>query len=280
MNFVVTFVEVVELFELVVGISFDSNDLFDVHLGFDHAVRVTLIEWEHFFFLSLQLSAELCRLQDLLTKMLVLSECLHAFQRVTGKHANVPFFFVPLLGHILLELLVVVVDLHLLGVEFAVALGELAIVLLDLELPVDLGVAEPLNSPRRIRDLSRQLLVLLEFLLITLSRLLRLRRELVVVHLELLIELLDLPDEDELHAFQFLNVSVLGLLTQGVVLGHHLLELGVFFVFDGVDHLGEFFGLEFVTFFDVSALLVILSFYDLDVSEELFMQSSQTTLLE
>ena len=51
------------------------------------------------------------------------------------------FLLIPLFVHVLLQLLVVVVDLHLLGVQFGVALGELTVVLLDLQLPVDLGVA-------------------------------------------------------------------------------------------------------------------------------------------
>jgi hypothetical protein len=57
------------------------------------------------------------------------------------------FLLIPLFVHVLLQLLVVVVDLHLLGVQFGVALGELTVVLLDLQLPVDLGVAVAFDGP-------------------------------------------------------------------------------------------------------------------------------------
>jgi hypothetical protein len=67
-DLVVPLVEVVQLFELVVGILVDSNNLLYVHLSFDHAVGITLVEGEHLLLLSLELTAELSSLEDLLTE--------------------------------------------------------------------------------------------------------------------------------------------------------------------------------------------------------------------
>lgn len=63
-----------------------------------------------------------------------------------------PFFLVALFRHVLLQLLVMVIDLHLLSVQLAVPLGELAIVLLDFQLPVDFGVAESFNCSGGVRN--------------------------------------------------------------------------------------------------------------------------------
>ena len=71
----------------------------------------------------------------------------------------------PLLAHILLEFLVVVIDFHLFGVQFTVALGEFPIVRLDLELPVDLGVAVALDGTGGVGNLGGEDLVLFELLL-------------------------------------------------------------------------------------------------------------------
>ena len=64
------------------------------------------------------------------------------------------FLLVTLFVHVLLQLLVVVVDLHLLGVQLGVALGELTVILLDLQLPVNLGVTVALDGPGRVGDLG------------------------------------------------------------------------------------------------------------------------------
>ena len=152
MNFVVSFVEVIKLLKLVISMLFNAYDLLHVHLCFDHAVRITLVEWQHLFFFSLKLTAKLSRLQDFLTKILILGKSLHALERVTGEHTDVLFFLVALFRHVLLQLLVMVIDFHLLSVQLAVPLGELAIVLLDFQLPVDFGVAESFNRSGGVRN--------------------------------------------------------------------------------------------------------------------------------
>ena len=133
-----------------------------------------------------------------------------------------------------------------------------------------------LNRSRSCGDLSAQHLVLLQFLLIRLRGLLRLRRELIVMDLELLVKLLDLTNQNELHSFELLDIAVFCLFSERVVLGHHLLQFGVFFILDGVDHLGKLLSLEFVPFFNVVTLLVVLSLDDLNIAEELLMETAES----
>ena len=72
-DLVVTFVEIVELLELVVRFLVHAGNLLDAHLGFDHAVRVGLVEGKYLFFLSLEFTAEFGSLEDLFSKSLVVA---------------------------------------------------------------------------------------------------------------------------------------------------------------------------------------------------------------
>ena len=190
------------------------------------------------------------------------------------------FLLIPLFVHVLLQLLVVVVDLHLLGVQFGVALGELTVVLLDLQLPVDLGVAVAFDGSGRVGDLGGEDLVLLEFGLVGFRGLFGFGGELVIMDLELLIKLFNLPNQDELHPLQLLHIAVLCLLPQRVILAHHLLQLRIFLILDSINHFGEFFGLEFVALLNIVTLLVVLRLDDLDVAEEFFVEAAEARLLE
>ena len=190
------------------------------------------------------------------------------------------FLLIPLFVHVLLQLLVVVVDLHLLGVQFGVALGELTVVLLDLQLPVDLGVAVAFDGSGGVGDLGGEDLVLLEFGLVGFRGLFGFGGELVIMDLELLIKLFNLPNQDELHPLQLLHIAVLCLLPQRVILAHHLLQLRILLVLDSINHFGEFFGLEFVALLNIVTLLVVLRLDDLDVAEEFFVEAAEARLLE
>jgi len=190
------------------------------------------------------------------------------------------FLLIPLFVHVLLQLLVVVVDLHLLGVQFGVALGELTVVLLDLQLPVDLGVAVAFDGSGRVGDLGGEDLVLLEFGLVGFRGLFGFGGELVIMDLELLIKLFNLPNQDELHPLQLLHIAVLCLLSQRVILAHHLLQLRILLILDSINHFGEFFGLEFVALLNIVTLLVVLRLDDLDVAEEFFVEAAEARLLE
>lgn len=98
------------------------------------------------------------------------------------------FFLIALLVHVLLKFFVVHVDLHLLSVELAVTLRKFSVVLLNLQLPVDFGVTVAFNCAGGVGNLSGENLVLLELLLVRLSGLLGLGRELVVMDLEFFVE--------------------------------------------------------------------------------------------
>ena len=115
-DLVVPLVEVVQLLELIVGILINPDNLFDVHFCFDHAVGITLVEGKYLLLFGLELTAKLRSLEDLLTKRLVITEGLHTLEGVHGKHANMTLLLITLLVHVLLQLLVMVVDLHLLSV--------------------------------------------------------------------------------------------------------------------------------------------------------------------
>ena len=160
-HLVVAFVEVVELFKLVIRILLNPDDLLNVHVCLDHAVWVALLEGEDFFFLGFELAAKLGGFQDLFTEVLVAGECLHTLKRITSQHTNMPLLLIPLLRHILLQLLIMVVDLHLLRIQLTIPLRKLPIILLYLQLPVNLSIPESFNRPSRVGNLRRQLFILL-----------------------------------------------------------------------------------------------------------------------
>lgn len=64
-----------------------------------------------------------------------------------------------LLSHGAFQLLVMLVDLHLLLSEHLITLRVLTIVLLSLHLPLDLLIAVPINLAVKAADLSREVLV-------------------------------------------------------------------------------------------------------------------------
>jgi len=171
-DLVVALVEVVELLEFVESIFVKTLDLVDVDLCFDHAVGVTLIEGKHLFLLSLELTTKLSSLENLFSKGLILTKSLHALERVHSQHSNMSILLIALLVHVLLQFFVVHVDLHLLSVELTVTLSEFSVVLLNLQLPVDFGVAVALNCAGGVGNLGGENLVLLELLLVRLGGLL------------------------------------------------------------------------------------------------------------
>lgn len=98
--------------------------------------------------------------------------------------------------------------------------------------------------------------------------------------LELFIKLFNLANEDELHTFELFDVSVFRLFTECFEIAGHKSKFGVFFVSDGLDHLTELFSFEVMSLLDVFALTIILVFDDLNITLELFMKTTETTLLE
>merc|ERR1740130_539938 len=279
-DFVVTFVEVVQLLELIVGSLIHANDLLNSDLSFDHTVGVRLVERQDLLLLSLEFTAKFSGLKDLLSKRLVVTEGLHALKGVAGQCTQMLLLLLTLLSHGALELLVMLVNVHLLLGEHLVSLSELAVVLLGLHLPVHFLVTVTVNSAVKMADLGGQVFVELKLLLVTLGDLLGIGGELVVMDLELFVKLLNLANEDELHTFKLLNVSVFGLFTEGFEVLGHLLELGVLFVSDSLDHLTELLSLELMSPLNVFALPVVLVFDDHDVAFEFDMETLQTALLE
>lgn len=98
--------------------------------------------------------------------------------------------------------------------------------------------------------------------------------------LELLIQLFDLANEDELHAFKLFDVSVFGFFTESFEILGHLLQFGVLLVGDSLDHFTELLSLKLVGPLDVLALHVVLSLDDVNVTDEFLVKTAKTTLLE
>jgi len=75
-------VEVVKLLELIVGMGLNALNLLDLLIRLFCGVRVTLVERQYLFFLSLKLAAQFCSLKDFFTQLLVAAQLLHAVETV------------------------------------------------------------------------------------------------------------------------------------------------------------------------------------------------------
>jgi len=114
------------------------------------------------------------------------------------------------------------VDLHLLKLEHIVSLSEFAVILFGLHGPVHFLVSVTVNITVESTDLSREVFVELQLLFVTLSSLLGLRGELVVMDLELFVKLFNFANKDEFHAFKLFDVSILSLFTESLEVLRHL----------------------------------------------------------
>lgn len=80
-----------------------SETLNDLNLEFWlvlSGVWIRLIEWQDLLFLSLQLSAELSSLEDLLSKLVILLKFVHSILRVHGKVSKSLVLFLSGLEHL------------------------------------------------------------------------------------------------------------------------------------------------------------------------------------
>ena len=132
-NLVVALVKVVQLLELVVSVRVDTEDLFDHLVGLLLGIWVRLIEGKHLLLLSLELTTKLSRLQDPLTKGLIAFQSFHARKAVGDQSAEMLLLLVSQLGHLLLQIVVVLDNGVFLASKRIVTIIVLTFELLGLE---------------------------------------------------------------------------------------------------------------------------------------------------
>ena len=148
MDLIEALVEVVEQLEFVLRVAVESSDFLNLDLAFNLAVRVGLVEWQHFFFFGFKLPAKFSCLQDSLTESLVLSQRFHALKTVGRQSTKLRVLFIPLISHFSFQVMVMLHNDDLFFLQLIVTVLTFSVILLSLQTPQGSQLVEPIDLSR------------------------------------------------------------------------------------------------------------------------------------
>lgn len=149
-----------------------------------------------------------------------------------------------------------------------VTLVTFTLILLDLQGPVSDLFFQTIYTTLKGVDLLRRRFVLVKQHLILLCTLFSSRNVPVEGYFEFFVKIVDLLNEIMFHGLELLHVLVLGLLSEGLKVVLHLLELRVLLLIDGFDHVAQLLALHVVRVVNLMLLPVELSLDDRQVTLE------------